>query len=123
MTPEPEPGSELQKQVDRLILARYSPNAVVIDDGMQVLQFRGATSRYLEHASGTASLNLLQMARPALIVELRTAIHRALKENAAIRRENIFLKVNGEALLVSIEVIPFRAEAMRQRLFLVTFDL
>ena len=53
MPSEPEPGSELQKQVDRLILTRYSPNAVVIDEGMQVLQFRGATSRFLEHASGS----------------------------------------------------------------------
>ena len=122
MPPEREPGSDLQKQVDRLILARYSPNAVVIDEGMQVLQFRGATSRFLEHAPGTASLNLLQMARPALIVDLRTAIHRALKENAATRRENIFLKYNGEALLVDIEVIPFQPEAMQERLFLVTFD-
>ena len=120
--PEREPGSDLQKQVDRLILARYSPNAVVIDEEMQVLQFRGATSRFLEHASGTASLNLLQMARPALMVDLRTAIHRALKENAATRRENIFLKYNGEALLVDIEVIPFQPEAMQERLFLVTFD-
>ena len=66
MPPERELGSDLQKQVDWLILARYSPNAVVIDEGMQVLQFRGATSRFLEHAPGTASLNLLQMARPAL---------------------------------------------------------
>ena len=62
------------------------------------------------------------MARPPLIVDLRTAVHRAIKENAAIRRDNIFLKVNGEALLVSIEVIPFRAEGGNQRLLLVTFD-
>jgi two-component system CheB/CheR fusion protein len=119
--PDREPGSDLQKQVDRLILARYSPNAVVIDEGMQVLQFRGATSRFLGHAPGTASLNLLQMARPALMVDLRTAIHRALKENAATRREDIFLNDNGAALLVDIEVIPFQLEAMQERLLLVIF--
>ena len=95
MPPEREPGSDLQKQVDRLILARYSPNAVVIDEGMQVLQFRGATSRFLEHAPRTASLNLLQMARPALIVDLRTAIHRALKENAATRRDTSLVQRRG----------------------------
>ena len=122
MTSEPEPGLELHKHVDRLILARYSPNAVVIDEGLQVLQFRGATSRYLEHAPGSASLNLLQMARPPLIIDLRATIHRALKENAAIRRDNIFLKYNGETLLVNIEVIPFRAEGGDQRLLLITFD-
>jgi two-component system, chemotaxis family, CheB/CheR fusion protein len=122
MPDERESGSDLQKQIDRIILARYSPNAVVIDEGMQVLQFRGATSRFLEHAPGTASLNLLQMARPALVIDLRTAMHRALKENTTIRRENILLKHNGDALLVSIEVIPFQPEVTGQRLFLVTFD-
>jgi two-component system CheB/CheR fusion protein len=45
---------------------------VIIDEAMQVLQFRGATSRYLEHAPGAASLNLLQMARLALVVDLRS---------------------------------------------------
>ena len=119
---EPEPVLELHKHIDRIILARYSPNAVVVDDDLQVLQFRGATSRYLEHAAGNASLNLLQMARPPLIVDLRTAIHRALKENASIRRDNISLKYDGEALLVNIEVIPFRAEGAEQRLLLVIFD-
>jgi two-component system, chemotaxis family, CheB/CheR fusion protein len=122
MNSEPEPGLELHKHVDRLILARYSPNAVVIDESLQVLQFRGATSRYLEHAPGSASLNLLQMARPPLIVDLRTAIHRALKENAAVRRADIFLKYDGEAVLVNLEVIPFRAEGREQRLLLITFD-
>lgn len=120
--PEREPGSELQRQVDRLILARYTPHGVVVDERMQVLQFRGSTSRYLEHAPGAASLNLLQMARSALVVDLRTAIHRALKENIAVRRENIPLKHNGYNILVHIEVMPFSAEVLGERLFLVTFE-
>ena len=121
-TPEHEGGSELQKQVNRVILSRYSPNAVVIDESMQVLQFRGATSRYLEHAPGTASLDLLEMARPPLVIDLRTALHRAMKENTSIRRENVPLQYNGSSVLVSIEVIPFVAEGMNQRLFLIAFE-
>jgi two-component system, chemotaxis family, CheB/CheR fusion protein len=117
-----ERGSELQKRVDGLILARYSPDSVVIDETLQVLQFRGATSRYLEHAPGAASLNLLQMVRPPLVVDLRTAIHRAVKEDATMRRDNIVLKLNGDTLLVRIEVVPFESEAPKQRLFLVTFE-
>ncbi len=123
--PAPSEGelvSELHKQIDRLILARYSPNAVVVDEAMQVLQFRGATSRYLEHAPGAASLNLLQMVRPPLVADLRTAFHRASKENAATHRDKVLLKLNGDILLVRIEIVPFRAEGANQRLFLVTFE-
>jgi two-component system CheB/CheR fusion protein len=119
---ERELGSELQKQIDRLILTRYAPNAVVVDEALQVLQFRGATSRYLEHAPGAASLDLLKMVRPPLVTELRTALHRAIKEDAAMRRDDVLLKVNGITLLVRIEVIPFRGETPKRRLFLVTFE-
>ena len=117
---ERETGSELQHQIDRLILARYSPNGVVVDERLQVLQFRGATSRYLEHASGTASLNLLQMARPGLVVDLRTAVHRAIKENSVVRRENVPLDRNGDSHIVNIEVTPLRMNG--DRLFFVTFQ-
>jgi two-component system, chemotaxis family, CheB/CheR fusion protein len=122
MSPEREASSELERQVDRLILSRYSPNAVIIDESMRVLQFRGATSQYLEHAPGAASLNLLQMVRPALVVDLRTAVHRAIKEDAPIRRENVPLKYDRQSVLVSIEVLPFREEGVSQRLFLIAFN-
>jgi two-component system, chemotaxis family, CheB/CheR fusion protein len=119
---ERELDSELQKQIDRLILTRYAPNAVVVDEALQVLQFRGATSRYLEHAPGTASLDLLKMVRPPLVTELRTALHRAIKEDAAMRCDDVLLKINGDTLLVRIEVVPFRSDTPKGRLFLVTFE-
>lgn len=119
---ERDSGNELQRQVDRLILARYSPNGVVADERMQVVQFRGATGRFLEHAPGTATLNLLQLAKPMLVVDLRTALHRAMKENVSVRRENVLLKNNGDSLLVSMEVFPLRVETSGERLFFVTFE-
>ena len=121
MAEDRELASELQKQVDRLILARYAPAGVVVDERMQVVQFRGATSRYLEHAPGAASLNLLQMARPMLMVDLRTALHHAMKENIAVRRENLPLKNDGASRSVHVEVTPLRDDGSGERLFFVTF--
>jgi two-component system, chemotaxis family, CheB/CheR fusion protein len=39
-----------------------------------------------------------------------------------MRRDDLLLKVNGDTLLVRIEVVPFRSETPNQRLFLVTFE-
>jgi len=42
----------LLKVADRIILSTYAPAAVVVDDKMQVHQFRGRTELFLEHMPG-----------------------------------------------------------------------
>ena len=46
------------QQADRILLNAFSPAGVIINRHLEVLQFRGRTSPYLEHAHGEASLNL-----------------------------------------------------------------
>jgi two-component system CheB/CheR fusion protein len=67
----------------------------VIDEDMNILQFRGATSPFLAPAAGTASLNLLRMLKEGLAVEVRSTIATARKQNAAARRERVHFSGNG----------------------------
>ena len=76
-SPQIVPPIDLQKEADRLILGRYAPAAVLINDAFEILQFRGKTSPYLEAAPGAASFNILKMAREGLLVELRSSILKA----------------------------------------------
>jgi len=80
----------------------------VIDDNMLVRQFRGQTAPYLEHAAGPATLNLLHMARPSLVPDLRATIHRALKSQQTARKERAVIKRDGQIRQVNIEVVPFK---------------
>jgi two-component system CheB/CheR fusion protein len=50
-------SERVQKETERLLLTRYAPASILIDDGLNVVYFHGETSRYLEHARGAASLN------------------------------------------------------------------
>lgn len=113
---------DLQQYVDRLILSKWSPAAVVINAQMDVLLFRGRTGNFLEHAAGSASLNLLKMARESLVLDLRTVISKALKQNTTIRHENAILRQNGHTQAISIEVIPFQLAASSERFFLILFQ-
>jgi two-component system CheB/CheR fusion protein len=113
--------TNVSREVDRVLLARYTPSGVLIDDNMNVLQFRGRTSRFLEPPSGTASFNLLKMAREGLLVELRAAIHQARKTEAAARREGVEVKTNDHTISVNIEVIPF-ASSTGERYQVVLFE-
>ncbi|HXH40018.1 MAG TPA: CheR family methyltransferase, partial [Thermoanaerobaculia bacterium] len=110
------------READRVLLARFSPSGVVIDDNMEILQFRGRTNAFLEPAPGAASFNLLKMAREGLLADLRAAIHAARKSDTSVRREGISLTGDGEARLVNIDVIPF-VSPLRARLFIVLFEL
>ncbi|HEV8657213.1 MAG TPA: CheR family methyltransferase [Thermoanaerobaculia bacterium] len=108
-------------EADRVLLSRYAPAGVLINENMEIVQFRGRTSAFLEPAPGSASLNLLKMAREGLLVELRATIHSARKTDSAARREGIHVKNNGGTITVNIEVIPFVA-GNKERFQLVIFE-
>ena len=111
----------VQKEADRVVVAKYEQAGVVINEAMEVLQFRGDTSDYLKQAPGTPSRNLFKMARDGLLMELRAALDKVMKEGAAFKKENIRIKYDNNFKNVSIEVIPLKVPAANQRYFLISF--
>src|SRR5437899_5002846 len=112
---------DLLQEVDRLLLSKYAPAGVLVNEAAEILQFRGHTSHYLEPAPGHASLNLLKMAREGLLMELRVAIDKARKQNAPVRREGLSIKQDGRMAQVTLQVIPMSGPA-RERNYLVLFE-
>jgi two-component system CheB/CheR fusion protein len=112
---------ELQREADRLLLARYVPPAVLINEHLEILQTRGRTASFLELPSGKASLNLLKMARPGLLFELQGAIDEARKQGFEARRQHV--RVEDEQIkTVAIRVIPFKVPTQTQYSFLIVFE-
>ena len=119
---EPIPTGQLGQVADRIVLSAYAPAAVVIDYDMQVHQFRGRTESFLEHAPGPASLNILHLARPTLVPDLRTLIRRAIKTNKAVRKERSLMKFGGKTREINIQVVPFRVPISTRKWLLIIFD-
>ena len=115
-------GLELQKEADRILLNRYAPAGVVINDDLDIVQFRGHTGFYLESAPGAASLNLLKMAREGLLLELRTAIHKAKKQDSPVKKTDLRVKYNDQFRTLNVEVIPIEGPPSRERFYLVLFE-
>ncbi len=114
-------GPDLQQEIDRVLLERYAPAGVMIDDRLEILQFRGQTSPFLEPAPGKASLNLLKMAREGLLLQLNSAVREARETAAPVRREGIAFSWNGQQETASFEIIPF-SPTETGRCFLVLFQ-
>ena len=115
-------GGDLQRKVDQLILAKHSPAGVVVDDDLKVLQFRGRTSPYLEHSAGQSSLNLLQMTRGGLGVEIRKLIQKAKNTGAPAASAPVRVTGEGETRTVSIVALPVKGPHQSSVAYLVMFE-
>jgi two-component system, chemotaxis family, CheB/CheR fusion protein len=113
--------TQLYREGDRLLLARYSPPSVLVSSDLEVLQFRGDTSPYLASPPGKATFNLLRMAREGVLPRLRTALTRARTEGVPVREENLQVRTNGGFRAVSVEVIPVNQLGSKEDGFLVLF--
>lgn len=98
--------TDFQKTADDIMLSKYTPAGVVVNEAMDIVHFRGSTAMYLEQMPGKPSHNLLKMAKDGLPFELRNILHKAKKENTSVVKENIPVKVNGSQHLITIEAIP-----------------
>ena len=112
---------ELQREADRLLLARYVPPAVLINEHLEILQTRGRTASFLELPSGKASLNLLKMARPGLLFELQGAIDEARKQGFEAIRQHVRVE-DEKTKTVTIRVVPFKVPTQVQHSFLIIFE-
>ena len=121
---KPEPPVErldLQKIADDILLNRYAPASVVVNEKLDIVHFIGQTGRFLEPAPGDASLNLLKMVKPGLHSELRLAFQKVKRQGTA-RKEGILVEQDGGLKTITFEIIPMKNVTGRDRYFMVVFE-
>jgi two-component system CheB/CheR fusion protein len=110
----------IENAIDSILLSNYMPACAVVNKDMEILQFRGPISSYLEHASGKASLNILKMARPEFAFELRNAINKVIETKKKVSKSGIEIKTESVLRLISFEVSPLKIE-WEEPLLLIVF--
>ena len=115
------PVPNLQSLADRKVLELYGPPGVVVNEKMEILQFRGRTGPFLDPAPGAASFNLMKVARPELHLELRKAVKSAISERQRITADVEFT-ADGKVNVVKLDVVPFQDPESRTPCLLVLFD-
>ena len=93
--PASQPQPSLQSVADRLVLERFAPPALLLDDKGNILYVSGRTGKYLEPAAGKANWNIFAMAREGLRFELGNAFHKALEEKTTVTVRGIKVGANG----------------------------
>ncbi len=116
------PLKNMQRHVDRILLAEYAPAGVVVDGALRILQVRGDTSFYLQLPPGEPTIDLTRLVRPGLIAPLKSAIRKARLQNAQVKESGLHLRNAGEVRNVDLRVVPLREPAQKEQCFLVLFD-
>jgi two-component system CheB/CheR fusion protein len=109
---EPEAAGGKAQRADvadltkRLLLQSFAPPSVVTDETGGILYVHGDTGKCLRPAPGRASLNIIEMAREGLQLELRTAIHDAVARKKPVFCGNLQVKADGGVHGVDLSVRP-----------------
>jgi two-component system CheB/CheR fusion protein len=94
----------LQSLADQLLLQKYSPAAVLVNDQGDILYISGRTGKYLEPAAGKVNWNIFAMAREGLRYELKGVFQKALRQKEAVILTNVAIRTNGEMHTVDVTV-------------------
>jgi two-component system CheB/CheR fusion protein len=113
---------KLDSVIDSLLLSDHMPACAIINKDMEILQFRGSTSLFLQHPSGKATLNILKMTRPEFSFELLNAIRKAIKTKQPVRKAEIEIKIGSRFRSMSLEVCPLKIE-WDEPLLMIVFTL
>ncbi|MEI6408628.1 MAG: chemotaxis protein CheB [Bacteroidota bacterium] len=103
-------AGSLDSAIDKVLITSFMPASVVINQEMEILQFRGETDLYLTHAPGRASLNILKMVRPEIAFELRNAVSKAVKTKNRVQKNGLEIKINDAIHIIGLEAVPLKIE-------------
>ncbi|HYC60762.1 MAG TPA: CheR family methyltransferase, partial [Thermoanaerobaculia bacterium] len=85
------------------LLEEYAAPSVIVDEQYDIVHLSDRAGKYLQFASGEASLNLLQVVRPELSMNVRTALSQASQKRGAVAVRGV--TVNTGERLETIDII------------------
>ncbi len=107
---------------EKVLLERYGPPGVLINEKGDVLYVHGRTGKYLEIKAGEFSGNLVGMARQGLKLELASTIREAMTKKGGVLHEKLRVRTNGEDQIINLIVEPITEPAAMKGLFMVIFE-
>ncbi|HLA81032.1 MAG TPA: chemotaxis protein CheB, partial [Thermoleophilia bacterium] len=113
---------DLEEIAGRLVMEHYAPPWVIINEKSDAVFFSSRIDKYLSPALGAANLNIINMARKGLRLDLRTAIHRVLRTGEPTVRRDVLVETAGGVVRVNLHVRPMAEVGEHSGLLVAVFD-
>jgi two-component system CheB/CheR fusion protein len=105
---------DMGRAVDRILLSRYSPAAVLVNEGLEVLEIRGGTTPFLRLPVGKVSYQLLKLIPDTgLFLEIEKLVNEAAESGEAARRVRVPYESGRSTCEVNVEVTPLSGDQGR----------
>jgi len=118
------PSKEVSSReiMNEALAESFGPGSALIDERLQIVYVRGDLSSYLSIPEGEAGLDILNLAKPNLRIDLRTMIYRANREAVRVTSHPLSITVNGREIWFKIHVNPIQVTGAPAGLLLVSFE-
>ncbi|MGZ8174078.1 MULTISPECIES: chemotaxis protein CheB [Methylobacter] len=118
------PTFNLQKSVDQLLLQNYTPAAVVVNAGGDILYINGRTGKYLEPPAGKVNWNIHAMARDGLRHEIVSALKKAQHQSEAVYLPGLTIATDSGTQTINLTVQALtKPEALVDMLIVIFTDV
>jgi two-component system CheB/CheR fusion protein len=93
---------------EKELLDKYAPPCVIVNQKGDILYTHGRTGKFLELAAGAANLNVHEMAREGLRLDLSAAMRKCNQRKKAVTLEGLQVRTNGGFQAIDLTVRPLR---------------
>ncbi|MGR8997608.1 MAG: CheR family methyltransferase [Gammaproteobacteria bacterium] len=115
-------AGNIARQIEQLLLDRYAPVSVIINEHGKIVYIHGRTGKYLEPTAGQPSWNIIEMAREGLRLPLVSALRLASKKGESeVISNGLRIKTNGDFESIDLKLEKIIDPESLRDLFLITF--
>ena len=105
------------------LLEQYAPPSLVVNETNKVVHISESAGRFLQIAGGEPTTDVLQIIRPELRVELRTALYQAVQKATNVEVKNLTVQTNGGTELINLNIRPvLRPDDTARGFVLIVFE-
>jgi two-component system CheB/CheR fusion protein len=110
------------RQIELLLLDRYAPFSVIINEHGKIVYIHGRTGKYLEPSTGQPVWNIIEMAREGLRLPLVSSLRLVTKKGETeIISSGLRIKTNGDFETIDLKLEKIMEPESLRDLFLVSF--
>ena len=91
----------------RRVLEEYAPPGVIVDRDSTIVHLSDNAGKYLRHAGGEPSSNIMAVVVPELRLDLRTTLFRALQTGPSVEARRVKMVRDGRTSWINMTVRPF----------------
>ncbi len=111
----------IQTLADQVLLQKFSPPSVLVNEKGDIIYITGRTGKYLEPAAGKANLNIHAMAREGLREILPGAIRKAYQSYDPVKFPDIKIGSDSDSHFVDLTVQRLEAPVPLRGLIMIIF--